>query len=448
MGLPNRHERTPAGELGSVMNPTPCANKLVAALSVFSEFPATVKTSPAPNKKRAGNAVKNTAAHQAELSTTSSKAGLRTAEKENPTTSHINRLLATRQVLRTRVECAVACPEPILTQDGQGIIWPHTINLIQGQTGTHKSRVTELICSTLIAKGELHGESLGLALGNIGERPYSVCYVDTERNQQEQFIQAIQTMKQRAGYEHHEHPTHFDYISLLDIPRTERLVALSEYLKHIRGQMAGHLVIALDQLADCVADFNDPRESMLLTDLLNLMVNQQDVTFLCIIHENPGGSKARGHLGTECANKASTVLQVGFIKSASGTPSDVIQMKYIKRRSGAPNLTFCAQYDAEKGELVRAKQDAVKEALDNRKSAARPSSVINELGAVLVSPLSITDLKTQLTKKIGGSGKTMGSRLNNIIAEQIPVPDANGVLCTLKQEKNGKRIICRLEPTR
>jgi hypothetical protein len=102
----------------------------------------------------------------------------------------------------------------------------------------------------------------------------------------------------------------------------------------------------------------------------------------------------------------------------------------------------------EKGELVRADKDAVKVAFDNRKLAALPSDVINELGAALVAPLTITDLKTQLMKKVGGSDKTMGSRLNQIIADQAPVPDAGGVLCTLKQEKKGTRTMCWLEPVR
>jgi hypothetical protein len=360
--------------------------------------------------------------------------------------SHLDHLLATHKILQERVASIVAHPEPILSQNGQGIIWPHTINLIQGQTGTHKSRVAELICSILIAQEELRGETLGLALGSPTAHPYSVCYVDTERNLQEQFIQAIQTMKQRAGYAHHEHPAHFDYNSLLDIPRTERLEALRQYLDHIRSRMAGHLLIILDQLADCVTDFNDPKESMLLTDLLNVMVNKQDVTFLCIIHENPGGSKARGHLGTESANKASTVLQVGFLKSASGTPSDVIQMKYIKRRSGAPNLTFRVQYDAEKGELVWADKDAEKAALDGRKLTAIPSAVIAELGALLTKPLPVTQLKIQLSEKLGASEKTIGYRLDELIAKQTPVPDANGVLCTLTQENKGTRKLCLLVP--
>ncbi|MFD1874435.1 hypothetical protein [Hymenobacter bucti] len=383
-----------------------------------------------------------------ESSVGNGKASRRTGQKgDTPTlNSYLDHLLATRQELRERVAGTVARAEPILHQNGQGIIWPHTINLIQGQTGTHKSRVAELICSILIARQELRGETLGLALDSLPEHPYSVCYVDTERNLQEQFIQAIQTMKQRAGYAYHEHPAHFDYNSLLDIPRTDRLEALRQYLDHIRGRMAGHLLIILDQLADCVADFNDPKESMLLTDLLNVMVNKQDVTFLCIIHENPGGSKARGHLGTEGANKASTVLQVGFLKSASGTPSDVLQMKYIKRRSGAPNLTFRVQYDAEKGELVWADKDAEKAALDGRKLTAIPSEVIAELGALLAKPLPVTQLKIQLSEKLEACEKTIGHRLDELITKQTKVPDANGVLCTLKQEKKGNRKLCLLVP--
>lgn len=399
-----------------------------------------------PTRKGAGGALKTEVAPNKSSSMSGSKAGLRTVKKKASKASLLDRLLDTQRTLQRRVERPIVCSKPLLTQDGEGIIWPHTINLIQGQTGTHKSRVAELICSALITEGELRGDSLGLALGSSATCPYAVCYVDTERNQQEQFVQAIQTMKKRAGYEPGDHPAHFKYASLLDIPRTERLETLRQYLEHLRGQMAGHLVIILDQLADCVTDFNDPKESLLLTDLLNVMVNQQDVTFLCIIHENPGGSKARGHLGTECANKASTVLQVGFIKSASGTPSDVIQMKYIKRRSGSPNLTFRVQYDAEKGELVRAEKDVVKAALDNRKIAAIPSEVITALSTVLIKPMKVTDLKAELIAKVGGSDKTLGSRLKVLITEQTTVPDADGVLCTLMQEKKGTSLLCWLQP--
>jgi hypothetical protein len=376
----------------------------------------------------------------------SSRKTLRTAKKACVEGSHVPHLLALRQVLKKRVASPVACTAPILTQDGEGIIWPHTINVIQGQTGTHKSRVAETISSVLIAHGGFQGEALGLAVGDTTAGPYSVCYIDTERNQQEQFIQAVQKMKKRAGYEHDESLAHFDYNSLLDIPRTDRLAALRDYLEYIRKELLGHLVIVLDQTADCVADFNDPKESMLLTDLLNVMVNQQDVTFICVIHENPGGTKARGHLGTELANKASTVLQVGFIKSASGIPSPVLQMKYIKRRSGSQDFKVNVQYDAEKGELVRSDTATVKTALDNRKRTAHIDQIIALLGEILVTPMPITKLKGQLATKVESSAKTVGFRLDELTDGKVAIPDANGVACILASEQVGKTILCRLVP--
>lgn len=402
--------------------------------SLFHSSPASQILAPNTLGKQAKRFLKPHASQQLG----NSKGGLRTSKSGTIDGSNLTRLLNMRQTLQERVANVVTCTAPILIQNGEGIIWPHTINMIQGQTGTHKSRVAELFTSFLIANGNLRGETLGLAFGNPAGPPYSVCYIDTERNQQEQFIQAVQQMKQRAGYEPGEHPTHFDYNSLLDIPRTERLAALREYLGYIRSAMSGHLMIVLDQLADCVADFNDPKESMLLTDLLNVMVNQQDVTFLCIIHENPGGSKARGHLGTESANKASTVLQVGFIKAANDKPSHVLQMKYIKRRSGSPNLTFHVQYDAEKGELVPVGAELVKVALDNRKRTAPLPKVIALLGPLLVNPMPVTKLKDLLLEKLGGNEKTIGDRLTNIITNETSVPDADGIVCILKKEKNEK----------
>jgi hypothetical protein len=308
--------------------------------------------------------------------------------------------------------------------------------LLQGQTGTHKSRVAELIASLFITNGGCTGHALGFERAGETTQPCAVCYVDTERNLQEQFPHAIQKMQAKAGYEPTEHPTHFEYTSLLPIPRTERLPALREYLRYIRGSQTGHMVIILDQLADCVADFNDPKESMLLTDMLNFMVLEQDVTFVCIIHENPNSSKARGHLGTEMANKASTVLQLGFIKPANGEQGEVVQMKYIKRRTGAPNLKFYVRFDSEQQELVWADDETVKKAMSLRKRRAPIEEVVAALGSLLGVPMPATELKDALAAQLSTDPKTIGQRLDEIINSLVPVPNSDGESCRLVKEKS------------
>ena len=51
-------------------------------------------------------------------------------------------------------------------------------------------------------------------------------------------------------------------------------------------------------------------------DLPNSTINTYDITFLCIIHENPYQEKARGHLGTELINKSSTALSINIEKDS------------------------------------------------------------------------------------------------------------------------------------
>jgi hypothetical protein len=257
-------------------------------------------------------------------------------------------------------------------------------------------------------------------------------------------------MQAKAGYKPNDSSAHFEYTSLLPIPRAERLPALRDYLRYIRGSQTGHMVIILDQLADCVADFNDPKESMLLTDMLNFMVHEQDVTFVCIIHENPNSSKARGHLGTEMANKASTVLQLRFIKPANGEQGEIVQMKYIKRRTGAPNLRFHVRFDSEQQELVWADDEAVKKAISQRKRCAPLENVVAALGSLLGAPTPATELKDALAAQLSADAKTIGQRLDDIISSLVPVPNGDGESCRLVKEKskqNGRNHLYTLVPT-
>ena len=52
---------------------------------------------------------------------------------------------------------------------------------------------------------------------------------------------------------------------------------------------------------------------MILLDKLNDMTENKDITVIGVIHENPDGTKkARGHIGTEFVNKATTVVSIGY----------------------------------------------------------------------------------------------------------------------------------------
>ncbi|MBK9567740.1 MAG: hypothetical protein IPO37_22005 [Saprospiraceae bacterium] len=149
--------------------------------------------------------------------------------------------------------------------------------MIQGQAGVHKSRLAETICSAILKKEYFEKELLGFQVVS----KFSILYVDTERNLTEQLPFALQSIQMKAGYNKEDHPSDFDYISLLEINRKERFNVLNKYLSHYRTIYADRpTFIVLDVSTDCIEDFNKSDKSMELIDHMNLAINEYNVVFL------------------------------------------------------------------------------------------------------------------------------------------------------------------------
>ena len=349
-------------------------------------------------------------------------------------------LLSDEQLLRTASTQFVTFQPALFWQDDEPVIWPRTVNIIQGQTGVHKSRVAELFGSALLA--QLAGRpnldaTLGVGFRQAESERYRLIYIDTERNLTEQFPYALQQLKLRAGYGLAEHPPEFHYTSLVRTSRAERFPRLVEYLDHSRRQFKGHLIIILDVLSDCVADFNDVGASLSLIDLLNVAVNEQDATFLAVIHENPGTTaKARGHLGTEVSNKASTVLQVSLQKD-QGQATGLIQLHYLKRRYAAPGLMSFATFDEATRGLVRADVDAVEKQGSARSAGAKrkisAATVLGLLPSLLIEPLRAGQLTAELVKILSIADRTVRAYLKELLQNGAGYVENNsGRVCRLK----------------
>ena len=293
-------------------------------------------------------------------------------------------------------------------------------------------------------------EALGIEFRPVLGEAYKLLYVDTERNTSDQLPFAIQQLKGRAGFDLSDHPLALDYTSLVLLPRAARFPALAEYLAHHRLGFSGHLVVILDVLSDCVADFNDVAASLELMDLLNVAVNEQDATFLCVIHENPGGAsnKARGHLGTEAGNKASTALQVGFMKEG-GKSTPLLQLMYLKRRYAAPGLTFFAVYDEATRGLVR----ATPELPDARTGPTRPDltgKVLTLLTELLATgPVAAGVLEAKLAARLARTTRTVRGYLTDLLVSGTGyMTDAAGCVCQLTKHKEptGLTVLYALTP--
>lgn len=364
-------------------------------------------------------------------------------EQEVVAGSNLEKLLATQKIIQANKAKVISFSSPILKQNNQAIFYPNTINVLQGKAGIHKSRLAETICSALLKKISCSNQLLDLK-GDIF-RQVTVCYVDTERNLSEQLPYALQQIQLKAGYAIEEDPSLFAYISLLEISRKERFKTLTDYLKYIREKYDNHIFIVLDVVTDCIKDFNRPEDSMELIDMMNAAINKYNVTFLCIIHENPGSiDKARGHLGTEIMNKSTTTIQIGFEKGKNGELTDLIGVKFLKCRNNKKYESFYIQYDPDIKELVFANEMLVSEVMKSRKQKADPEELAENIQMYLNEPMASGELVEKLTDDFNCSDRVIRDRIKEFIEDQYQFKDHKGQICYLKKSKEGREIVYSL----
>ena len=318
----------------------------------------------------------------------------------------------------------------LITRNEVPIILPGTINLIQGRQGSHKSRLAELICSIMICPEDCSVES-SLDFQRVTDKKITVIYVDTERNQKEEFPSAIKSILENAGLSDQSECPNFHCTSIKNVDRKDRLEALKDFISDIRCS-SDPLFIILDVASDCIFNINDPVESMKLLDYVGAMCEDLGATFLLVIHENPGSDKARGHVGTEAVNKSATVMHIGFENGANGELSKLIQLKFIKQRHSERLDPIPLVFSQETKSLELADSAFVKSMAEQRRKKVSSQEIVVKLIEYLKPQLDQKELLNALRKDFGCSLNTLKSRLDEIEADAVVMENEHGDSCKLK----------------
>jgi hypothetical protein len=355
-------------------------------------------------------------------------------------------ILQTRELLHRRRKEAITFASPIVHHGENAVFFPRTINVIQGKSGVHKSRLAELLCSALLKHSDCTNELLGFSANRF--KTYCVLYVDTERNLSEQLPFALQQILRKAGHPIQSDLRNFDCISLLEIEREQRFATLNRYLSEsARQHYTQHIFIVLDVATDCVIDFNNPKDSLQFIDMMNRTINTHDVTFLCLIHENPNGEKARGHLGTELMNKASTVVHVGFEKDSNNDDTNVLHIKFLKCRSTARHKPIYAQYSTEEQGLVLADAQTLSSVLDGRRQKASIQEIVSWLEEQLPEngDISKQELFKEMTERFECKERILEDRFKELLDSNymLNVGTQSGYL---RSRKDGRKVMFFFEP--
>lgn len=91
-------------------------------------------------------------------------------------------------------------------------------------------------------------------------------------------------------------------------------------------------VVFIDGLLDVVADFNDNIECQELIFKCMKLASHYDISLWCVLHQNPGGEKLVGHLGSFLERKVTDVIQTKKIKDEK-TGEVTFEVKQKKARS-------------------------------------------------------------------------------------------------------------------
>lgn len=357
---------------------------------------------------------------------------------KNPTTTNIQKIINSQIIIKQMLKETITFSQPIIERENEGIIYPNTINIIQGKSGVHKSRLAENICSSILTRDGM-AEFLGFRSNN--SRTYSLLYIDTERNIRDQYPYALQKIIENSGYPKTFIPNNFDFISMIDVPRLERFESLKEYLYQYRKTNNDHLVVIIDVITDCMQNFNDAAETMKIIDLLNVMINESDVTFICLIHENPSSQeKARGHLGSELTAKGSTVIQIGFEKDSSNNNTDLIKLKYLKCRSSRRFSPVFLKFSDTLKNLVIAENELIDSTAAARKSKATLNEIKTSLPEILKEKTHKTELIETLCTKFCCSARTIETRLSELINSKSIIMKDMGITYLLDKITENKNV--------
>ena len=215
-------------------------------------------------------------------------------------------------------------PQPIVRIWGNLIASRGNVSTVVGLAKSRKTFLTAAVASGFLSSSDF----LGFDTPATGK----VVYVDTEQALTHVHKVARRILRSIGLPTDHNHDK-LVVAALRELTPDQRREATGEILRRYKPDL-----LILDGVADLCNDPNDLHESEALTCELMRWSSEYDNHILCVLHSNPGGEKARGHLGSALLRKSETVMLV----KADGDTS-VVSPQYCRNE---PFTEFAFQINA------------------------------------------------------------------------------------------------------
>ena len=215
-------------------------------------------------------------------------------------------------------------PQPIVRIWGNLIASRGNVSTVVGLAKSWKTFLTAAVASGFLSSSDF----LGFDTPATGK----VVYIDTEQARAHVHKVARRILRSIGLPTDHNHDK-LVVAALRELTPDQRREATGEILRRYKPDL-----LILDGVADLCNDPNDLHESEALTCELMRWSSEYANHILCVLHSNPGGEKARGHLGSALLRKSETVMLV----KADGDTS-VVSPQYCRNE---PFTEFAFQINA------------------------------------------------------------------------------------------------------
>ena len=215
-------------------------------------------------------------------------------------------------------------PQPIVRLWGNLIASRGNVSTVVGLAKSRKTFLTAAVASGFLSSSDF----LGFDTPATGK----VVYIDTEQSKAH-VHKIVRRILRSIGLLTDRNHDKLIVAALRELTPDQRKEVASEILRRYKPDL-----LIIDGVADLCNVPNDLHESEALTCELMRWSSEYDNHILCVLHSNPGGEKARGHLGSALLRKAETVMLV----KADGDTS-VVSPQYCRNE---PFSEFAFQINA------------------------------------------------------------------------------------------------------
>lgn len=185
--------------------------------------------------------------------------------------------------------------EPVVKIGGSVFAVKGDLSFIAGPPKSGKTNVcAAMLASCFMDRLDDSGDLLNIDSEPAKEKP--VIYIDTE--QPKPYTQAmIKKILDLTGKE--REPENLYVINMREFTPSDRRSFLEQIFRDFENE---HLYF-IDGITDFIASVNDETESSEFINFLMRKSSEKQIPIICVMHENIGSGKLRGHLGSEAERK-------------------------------------------------------------------------------------------------------------------------------------------------